>query len=282
MRKIIVLALFSYTCRPLLSQHITFFNYLNYTSRWQYKEGFVGINGLQGYNDFNYFIEGDTLIEGDWYYKIRRIFRQTQTSPEYWVGTVTNHYTYALRETPDSLFVYRYPDGSIENVSQSPAAWSDESILTVDGQIPHRVYWWGHYPIQGWIEGIGLGQDGGQFPFESGSEYFVCYTRDSLSTGLLGDTCKIEDLLTYTVSPLDEVDISLSPNPANEYVTIQGVNQMQGEVNLLIYAPDGRRVLAYQGTGMDPIDIHSLIDGMYFVYISCDKRRFTTKLIVSR
>ncbi len=282
MRKLLAIALFSYTCFPILAQHITYFNYLNYTSKWQYQQDYIGIGGVHGFNEFIYFIDGDTLIEGNWYYKIRQISRQTQESPDFWVGSVHNYYVYALMETPDSLFVYRYPDGAVENILQSHAGWSGKNIVNVEGQIPHRVYWWGHYPIQGWIEGIGLGQEGGQFPFEPGSKYFVCYSRDSLSTVLLGGTCVIEDLLTITEVPIDQLYSSLSPNPANDFVTIQGVDHTKGTVTLLIYAPDGRQVLAYEGTGEGPIDIHTLNDGIYFVSIRLDKRSFTSKLIVNR
>jgi len=282
MRKLFVMTFFSYACFPVFGQHITYFNYLNYTSKWQYQQDYIGIGGVHGYNEFIYIIDGDTLVEGDWYYKIRQIRRQTQESPDFWVGSVHNDYVYALRETPDSLFVYRYPDGAVDSVSQSPAAWVGKSIATVDGQIPHRVYWWGNYPIQGWIEGIGLGQDGGQFPFEPGSKYFICYTRDSLSTGLLGGTCMIADLITSTVASLHEFDISLFPNPTSDFVTIAGANQIGGTVSLLVYTPDGRQVLTYEGTCEEQIDVHTLSDGIYFVSISFDKRRFVSKLIVNR
>ena len=287
MRKIIVLALLLYTCFPVVSQHITFFNYLNYTSKWQYQIDYNGINGVHGYNEIVYNIDGDTLIEGNWYYKIRHLGRNIQESPNYVVGPVNNYYAYALRETPDSLFDYRYPDGHSQTVSQSPSAWIGKNILYAEGQIPHRVYWEKYHPIQGWIEGIGIGQDGGgqfggQYPYELLSEYFLCYTKDSLSTDLIGDTCMIVDLLTSLIVPLINIDITLSPNPGNNFVTILGADHTQGTVNLHIYTPDGRQVLAYEGTGEEPIDIHTLDDGIYFVCISLDKKRFTSKLVVNR
>src|SRR5688572_3596488 len=280
-RKHFLIALLGFTCFPILAQHITYFNYLNYTSKWEYYMSYIGINGVHGFVEFIYFIEGDTLIGNQWNYKVRQIRRQTQVSPDYSVGTVTNHYVYALRETPDSLFVYHFPDGSIESFSQLPGGWN-ASTLNVEGQIPHRIYWWGQSPIRGWIEGIGYGQEGGKFPYQPGNKYFKCYTRDSLSTGLLGDTCIIEDLLSTAVTPINEFKISLYPNPARDFVIITGADQIQGTVTLIIYTPDGKQALYYEGAGVDPIDIHSLSDGIYFVSISFDKNRFTTKLMVNR
>jgi hypothetical protein len=287
MRRIMLIALLSFTCFPLVAQHITFFNYLNYTSKWQYRKDYNGINGVHGYNEIVYTIEGDTLIEGNWYYKIIRRGRNIQQSPVYMVGPVHRYFAYALRETPDSLFDYRYPDGTSVIVSQSPSAWSGNNILNAGGQIPHRVYWSDYHPIQGWIEGIGQGQDdggqfGGQYPYELLSEYFLCFTRDSLSTDLTGDTCIIADLLTSAEESLAVFDFTLSPNPASDFVTVTGVDQIHESINLLIYTSDGRQVLTYDGTGEAPLDIHTLNSGIYFVHIRSGEKRYTSRLVVCR
>ena len=282
MRKIILTALFSYTCFPLVSQLITYYNYLNYTSRWQYKLEYFGINGLNGYNEYNYIIVGDTLIEGIGYYKVREQIRGTELTPMPHVNVGSLHYVYALRETPDSLFIYRYPNGRVDSISQTPDGWTGRSVLDVAGQLPHRVYWSRYHPIQGWIEGIGLGQFGGQYPYELSTKYFVCYTRDSLSTKLYADTCIIADFLTSTEGPINDFKIALAPNPANDFVTILNADQIPGPYKIRLYTPDGRQVLAYEGTGEEPIDIHTLDDGIYFVCISLDKKRIISKLVVYR
>jgi hypothetical protein len=92
----------------------------------------------------------------------------------------------------------------------------------------------------------------------------------------------IADLITSTVASLHEFDISLFPNPTSDFVTIAGANQIGGTVSLLVYTPDGRQVLTYEGTGEEQIDVHTLSGGIYFVSISFDKRRFVSKLIVNR
>lgn len=139
----------------LQSQQITYFNYLNYSSKWYYITSFSGINGLHGFVHEFLYIDGDTIIGSNAYYKIRNLRISEQVSPVHGI-TKSNNYAYALREDADSLFIYKYPDDTEKVYSNKPSAWRPGSSITYfEGEIPHRVYWMYQSPTRGWVEGIG-------------------------------------------------------------------------------------------------------------------------------
>lgn len=240
----------------------------------------IGINGHFGNVEEVLYIIGDTMLEGDWYYKLRKYSHFEQVSPTYY-SSESDGYAYALKESPDSVFTYRYPDGSISMVPQSKSGWPGYSILQFGGEIPHKVYWGTINPIlSGWIEGIGEAQIGGIFPYEPGSRVFKCYTRDTLSTTFYDTTCTIDFNLVGTSEIANWENILIFPNPASSYIRFIGFENKL--IDVKIYDQTGQLAFAIQGLfGSDSINVMYLNSGLYYVLVEDQQDTYHGKLVIS-
>jgi len=263
----------------LQSQQITYFNYLNYTSEWYYLTYWSYINQNWGYNYEFYYIDGDTIIDSDAYYKIMKLLVHEVRSPVY-SRSESIQYAYALREDADSLFTYKYPDGTQKVYSNKPSAWTDGRITFFGGEIPHRIYWKYQSPTQGWVEGIGWGQIGGTFPGESGSHVLQCYKRDTLSTDTYGNSCEFN----YAVTAVEESNtletISIFPNPASTDIYFSGLDE---KIEIIrIFSINGVLIKAIHAVeGNAPIDVSSYNPGMYFILLCSGDKNYVARFLIA-
>ncbi len=100
-----------------------------------------------------------------------------------------------------------------------------------------------------------------------------------------GDPILPQSVLFYTLGYTDIEDIknsevSISPNPANEFITINSIDEAISEVELITIS--GNSLIHRKNLSINKIrlNIYDLVRGMYFVKIRTLNNTFATKLIV--
>jgi membrane-associated protease RseP (regulator of RpoE activity) len=80
--------------------------------------------------------------------------------------------------------------------------------------------------------------------------------------------------------------IVVSPNPANDKITIESVSKMSGEVTINIIDLKGQLVktatVYNEGLLKEPIDISGLAAGQYFVKVQSASNQFIEKLVIAK
>jgi hypothetical protein len=90
--------------------------------------------------------------------------------------------------------------------------------------------------------------------------------------------------LPIGVGELDKTDkIKISPNPAQDWITINLPDNQQNSITVELVSSLGETVFTKSITNNEKIDISHLSNGLYFIYIKGNNLNVSPKkLIISR
>ncbi len=82
--------------------------------------------------------------------------------------------------------------------------------------------------------------------------------------------------LNTTVEEMGNTDLRIYPNPANEYLVVQGPERAPFSMH------DARGVLVQRGTVNTPVDVRSLPEGLYVLRVEGNDQTFSVRFVVQR
>lgn len=126
------------------------------------------------------------------------------------------------------------------------------------------------------IEGIGTSY---------GLLYPANYARVAKGYLQMSDYCVGTDEACGINRPVSTNDSSLesltvSPNPASEIITIDGLSSLSGETTISLFDALGRLHLIQSGRVIEEMSVHQLEPGMYYLLLQNKALRVTRKLVV--
>ncbi len=280
---------------------VTYSHYLDETSQWHLRieGGFFDPDcgdWAFSYGDAIYYISGDTLLNGQWYYNLYSIRRDSIACENSYYFLNLSSYN-AIRE--DSVKrIYRYSssgDQLLWDFNISIGDWIGNNSCHVEnidtvwvGSTPHQRYIC-HCDINNiLIEGIGASQ--GIFSsgfcsigFESSSR-LVCYSQQ-------GHTLQVDSVLTCNLQPVTGLApveknnpalIDIFPNPGRDEVFLRLHAPLLGDapVRIRLINAMGQTVLSAQGAGaMHRLDISTVPKGLYVVEVVSSGANITKQVI---
>ena len=124
---------------------------------------------------------------------------------------------------------------------------------------------------------FGLGQD---TMVDTITIYWPSGTIDVLNNVNINSTLTVIEGQTLSVSSLELSEINIYPNPADDFITIDTINSLEGAI-ISIFDINGRRVLNYkQNANSNKVDVSSLSIGEYIIrVVTADGLMASKKLI---
>ena len=124
---------------------------------------------------------------------------------------------------------------------------------------------------------FGLGQD---TMIDTITIYWPSGTIDVLNNVNINSTLTVIEGQTLSVSSLELSEINIYPNPADDFITIDTINSLEGAI-ISIFDINGRRVLNYkQNANSNKVDVSSLSIGEYIIrVVTADGLMASKKLI---
>ena len=124
---------------------------------------------------------------------------------------------------------------------------------------------------------FGLGQD---TMVDTITIYWPSGTIDVLNNVNINSTLTVIEGQTLSVSSLELREINIYPNPADDFITIDTINSLEGAI-ISIFDINGRRVLNYkQNANSNKVDVSSLSIGEYIIrVVTADGLMASKKLI---
>ena len=110
--------------------------------------------------------------------------------------------------------------------------------------------------------------------------YWPSGTIDVLNNVNINSTLTVIEGQTLSVSSLELSEINIYPNPADDFITIDTINSLEGAI-ISIFDINGRRVLNYkQNANSNKVDVSSLSIGEYIIrVVTADGLMASKKLI---
>jgi len=271
---------------------------------------FSGPSCLQ-YDDYNYYTNGDTILNSLVY---KKIFMKGQTTfswmtsppappscsiPYYYIFSAPSYY---MRSAGKRMF-FKQPSDTSEyllynfnlqvgdtipmshyNNNPNLTISAIDSISTPYGYRKRFMLKSQGLNAQYLIEGIGTSyglMEGYQQGSDGGTD-LVCFSLNNISCyPATGSDC---NLAVGIDTPERKVSVSVFPNPMNQYVTFQfGVDIVDAELNIYnVYGKNIRSIRNVSGKQLI-LERKDLNSGVYFYELKQDGRKLTTgKLVVSR
>ncbi|HLG35036.1 MAG TPA: T9SS type A sorting domain-containing protein [Bacteroidia bacterium] len=258
-------------------------------------------NPIIGEESYSYFIQGDTLINGNSYHKIY----QSGTGHIYcaYGNSINNYYSWndtyrgGIRQDTVGKKIYyingfqecllydfslSVGDTFYDCLSYNPILTSIDSILI--GTNYRKRF---NFPLPAYsvIEGIGS-MSGLLEPIFPGVESYsdlICFSQNGQT--LYPDTTSLCQIITSTDNHLaQEITFSIFPNPATNQLTISiPIHREQFAIKEIeIYDVLGEKVFKSQILNPDSqisVDVSSLAPGIYFVRVRTEKGSVAKKLI---
>jgi len=247
-------------------------------------------------DDYNLYIDGDTTIGAYTYHKLYQngFVSATGTPPGYYYF---GQYRGSFRQDVANRKVYLFENGTdtlaydfnLNTGDTLPVTWlsqgltyivqSIDSVLT--GSQYHTRFLLNANNIA-LIEGIGttLGAFAPIVPVgEIGYELWCVRINNQIAwTSSPGNECR---LTAITENPLPENQIVISPNPANDKITV-AINKLAGETGISVFDMNGKKVLQdhFQSHTTVEMDVSTLAKGIYLVKIETMERIESKKLVI--
>ena len=127
----------------------------------------------------------------------------------------------------------------------------------------------GYYP---------LGYNGDHLYFPGTIDEVRWYNR-TLTTDEKNFLCRVDNIGEIDMTTFQD-SYQLSPNPANQKVTVKYDNQTNNLVELKIYNLTGQLLLKKKFNKTTDIDVSRFQKGVYMLVVSDDKKSFSKKLII--
>ena len=200
-------------------------------------------------------------------------------------------YDFSLKKE-DTIFYKKYDDlaiGYVDNGSRIENLIVDSiRYITINDQLRKEIYF--KYPSspyeleQKWIEGIGSTKGLIEIFYETAPHQrsdLLCYHRtDALvykNSGYYDDTCYIGEYIGATDNHYKQ-DIRLIPNPAMDYVLIQGI---KGLCSVYLYDLSGHLIKTKkQVSGPVQLYLEDLNRGAYIIRIIDNQKRIINKKLL--
>ena len=138
---------------------------------------------------------------------------------------------------------------------------------------------WESYPVEDYLPNPPVGS-----PFEK--YYFRDFIIDKRNniwlTAYAAGVLKLSDIISdVDQEPLD-IELTISPNPAKEKITINSKSQLSF-TSLIISNVEGKELINYSGNSIvdNTVDISGLSSGVYFIELTdIEGKHFTKKFVV--
>lgn len=250
------------TCMGLLllclmgSSQVTYHHYLNSTVHWSWE-----LSTWNHYEFDHYFVHGDTLQDGEWYYDI--------WNSRYEDGNVYSQHDFLLREDSTNHYFKRYSGDTAEwlwytfNLNNIGDTMSSEQIqgstyytlvTAIDtvyiGSEPRRRFY-GDDPLDIIVEGIG---NQGYI-----NNYLHCYFKDGGVWNFAGD-CFYQN-----VDDLKLPSLEVFPNPCSKELLVKLPNNFEGG-QVSFFDMNGKNSATVNvEAGINSVDVSLLLPGTYLL-----------------
>ena len=126
---------------------------------------------------------------------------------------------------------------------------------------------------------FGLGQD---TMVDTITIYWPSGTIDVLNNVNINSTLTVIEGQTLSVSSLELSEINIYPNPADDFITIDTINSLEGAI-ISIFDINGRRVLNYkQNANSNKVDVSSLSIGEYIIRVVTSDGLMASKKLIKK
>ncbi len=271
---------------------VAYFNYIDYDSEWE--EYHIESNGTRTY--YKLYVNGDSLIDNKWYYKINYFKVDTHVNQS--INT-SSGFTFYLREDVDKKFYSRNGFGEYIlwnfNISQNnPISFSDSSfsscnVMCIDtfhiGQEIRKKYLLDAMDNNMLYEGIGS---------VSGISGLVCAlwmhesrylksfkNRNGIYYIPFPNSCDSNVIVSNVSKIQKNVSIEIYPNPATNEITIQSEKHNIQHVTLYDITSKAQDVTIEEDKEEAIImNINTLNTGIYFCHIILANGQMIVKKVV--
>ena len=274
-KAILLFAFISLSYFSKAQNHITYFNFFDYSSKWKFGAYYNNASGAGKWKEI-FHIKGDTSIANEWYYKVFMQYQLYDNNAK--LQKVTTTYAYAFRESKDSILYFVYPNGNKFDINHSTSYLSNAypyKQAYPKGEIPFTTY----FSNQQFGASCGIMQGIGNTncpPNTNGVTYFECYTKNGKSSDIVGEKCTIELLNTSATNDIRTGNIQVSPNPFDQYLHLKPNEDFILNENTLYYIYDTKGVLQKKASvsSENNIDTSDIQAGMYILNINTPNERF--------
>ncbi len=260
--------------------HISYFNFLDYSSKWKSGAYFNSAGSAGRWKEILY-IKGDTLIANQWYYTVYNQYQLYDNDKN--LKKLTDTYAYALREDKDSIFHFVYPNGNKFSINHS-TSYLDQSFpykqAFPNAPIPFTAYYDNQMYGAACSRMQGIGNTSCP-PNTNGVLYFECYSKGTKSTNIAGEPCSIEILSLNEVKDARSGKIELFPNPMNDklHINVDESSLANTPSDILLFDSQGILKLKSSFSNNQTLDTSSLSAGVYLVNIVNKEQRFFYKIV---
>jgi Secretion system C-terminal sorting domain len=261
-------------------QHITYFNFLDYSAKWKYGAYYNNPSGSGKWKEV-FHIKGDTSIANEWYYKVFMQYQLYDNNNK--LQKLSTTFAYNLREDKDSILYFIYPNGNKFSINHSTSDLEKSYPYKKEypkGEIPFSIYYENQQfgPSCGIMQGIG---NTNCPPSTNGVIYFECYTKNGKSSDIIGEKCNIELLTTSATNDTKTGNIHISPNPFDHHLYLKIDDNFALTENTSYYIYDMKGVLQKNAilsadTSIDTSDIQA---GIYILNINTLSDRLFYKIV---
>ncbi len=274
-------------------------NYLNETSKWYVLAGDVWDNF---YMQLRYDIIGDTLIDGQSYYKVRELQDLLRLEPH---GTDTLSYDQNiisikyLRE--ESKKFYRWEEAGESLIIDFDLAVGDtirdypgfpDTVYSIDSIQLQNGYRYVYRTTHGnsIYEGIGSNEGFLYSPMGTVGEYYSilqCYTQDGVNyeiyTGEHYDVVDVKDCDNYSTTTATketaQVPLTIYPNPVSDFIKVESpeIGNLSVEIMNLWGTPLIRQ--KFEAHQEIRLNTSFLTQGLYILVVHQSDRTYSKKFI---
>lgn len=293
-------ALLNFSITDIFAQ-VTYFNYLDHTSQWNYTVFTELYNFPCGadeitYSSITHYMDGDTLIGNNWYYKLYRAKTDSIMCGGYTSVTSDIYFERGIREDSQNRIYGNQGGGDLLiwdfNISIGDTINSTCPVINID------TVWLGSRPLRRFhcdcsinnkiIEGIGGGSRGllnTSLCSRLIHEYveFTCYSKQT-------DLIQFGSTFQCGVTPYINIkkigsakfdDIKVYPNPVNSNLTISvSLSMLNRNGNLRIVNTLGKVILNKKIDNLlNDIDVSSYPKGVYYIQIISKEGDYVSQFI---
>ncbi len=261
----------------------------------------INTNGVVYKNQ--YYLEGDTILNGKTYKKVIGKLPNNSEQPTYYIGAIreeagkvyANYKYYESRGIGDFLlydFTAKVGD-SIRSIapegelSRRPVVTKIDTIELQTGEKRKRFFL--DQSIEKiWIEGVGsvggLFSDAYEHPTNYTTTHLVCYKQDGIEYYKNNNFCPDGtccDAITGLENPKQVGQISfLSPNPTNRFIQFNFSENIEQYKSIKLFDSLGNLLQNSTKTNNNLVlDLSNYSNGLYFVVIEFDKNYELHKII---
>lgn len=261
-------------------QHITYFNFLDYSSKWKYGAYYNNPNGTGKWKEV-FHIKGDTSVANEWYYKVFMQYQLYDNNNK--LQKLSTTFAYNIREDKDSLLHFIYPNGNKFSINHSTSDLEKSYPYKQPypkGEIPFTTYYENQQfgPSCGIMQGIG---NTNCPPNANGVVYFECYTKNGKSSDIVGEKCSIDLLFPSATNDTKTGSIHISPNPFDHYLYLKSDDDFVLNENTSYYIYDTKGILQKNAfiSAENSIDTSDIQAGIYILNINTLSERFFYKIV---